>query len=100
MSGNEDTMNEPMLIDLEDMFDITVAEKFRTTLLEALNHSKSVELKAEKIERADTSALQVLCAFFKDAKAKGIEVCWVNPTHALIESADLLGLKSALELHD
>ena len=98
MSVNEEDMNEPMLVDLEDIFDITVAEKFRTTLLEALNHSKSIELKAEKIERADTSALQVLCAFFKDAKAKGIKVSWVNPTHALIESAKLLGLISALEL--
>ena len=98
MSVNDENMNEPILVDLEDIFDITVAERFRAKLLVTLSHAKSIELNAEKIERADTSALQVLCAFFKDAKVKGIKVSWVNPTHTLIESAKLLGLDSVLEL--
>ncbi len=93
-------MSEITRVDLEDTFDITVAEKYRTKLLEALSGSKPIELNAEKIERADTSALQVLCAFFKDAKAQGIDVSWVKPTQAMKEAAQLLGLLSILELQE
>ena len=100
MSANDENMNELTLIDLEDSFDITVADKFRIKLLEALSCSKSIELNAENIERADTSALQVLCAFFKDAKVKGVKVSWIKPSLALKESAKLLGLISTLELQD
>ncbi|MDO1530415.1 STAS domain-containing protein [Fulvimonas sp. R45] len=50
------------------------------------------------VERVDTSALQLLAAFRRDAVARGVAVRWHGASAALREAAGLLGLARALDL--
>ena len=86
-------------VEFNDIFDITVAEDFRLKLVDALNNAQAIKLLASKIERADTAALQMLCAFFKDANTKGISVNWCAPSNSLRSAVALLGLSQVLTLN-
>ena len=101
MSKGKKAEEKMLSVDVEfnDMFDITVAEEFRLKLLDALSKAQTVSLLANKIERADTAALQMLCAFVKDAKTKGVSVKWSKPSKNLCSAVDLLGLSQVLELN-
>lgn len=68
-----------------------------TTLLEV---GRRITLDASKLEKIDTSALQLLTAFYRSAIAKSIEVKWKNPSNRLLRAAELLGLSEPLGLGD
>ena len=100
MKEEKKTKETVISVDVEfsDIFDITVAEEYRLKLLDALNKLQSVNLLAKKVERADTAALQMLCAFVKDANTAGISVNWHEPSKNLRQAAELLGLIKPLNL--
>lgn len=82
----------------DEMLDIAVAAELRAHLLEALAEKQPVTLDGGAVERADTAALQVLTAFFQDARSQGIEVQWSSASAALSRAAELLGIADILEL--
>lgn len=59
---------------------------------------REVALDASKVEKVDTAIMQLLTAFYRSAKAQGIEVKWKNPSEGMLRSAELLGLRAPLGL--
>jgi anti-anti-sigma regulatory factor len=52
------------------------------------------------VERIDTAALQVLCAFVRDRKVAGGAVLWIGCTESFCEAIRLLGLQHFLNVPD
>lgn len=90
---------EQMTIDCGSSIDISMVKKLYVQLQQALSSSKSVILNAENVECADGAGLQLLYAFFHDAKAKGINIDWKDPSAAIKRSASLLGMADQLQLN-
>ncbi len=63
-----------------------------------LQARQPVVLDATHIERVDTAALQILCAFFRDAEVNGLVVQWQHPSPALQNAARLLNVSTCLAL--
>jgi ABC-type transporter Mla MlaB component len=61
-----------------------------------LETPQCVVLDVANIERIDTAALQLLCAFVRDRNARGFKVQWQGSSAALQEAADLLALRPLL----
>ena len=95
MSGTEKTV-----ITCPESLDISIVAEFSLELKDALDKKQTIQFQATDIERADTAALQLLCAFFLDASAEGLEIEWQEPSDALIGAAKQIGLASHLNLAD
>lgn len=85
-------------VDCGSSLDISMVKEFSETLKNAIEQGKPVVLNAEDIENADGAAMQLLYAFFQDARANGVAVSWKEPSDAVKRSADLLGMKDHLAL--
>ncbi len=55
-------------------------------------------LNADNIQKVDSAALQLLCAFAVDAHHAGITTRWSGANPVVSEAADLLGLSGHLGL--
>lgn len=86
------------VINCADSLDISMVAKFSNELKHALETGATVQLQAANIERADTAALQLLCAFFIDAQEHDIEIEWLEPSDALCGAATQIGLADHLGL--
>ena len=86
------------LIDCSPELDISGAQDLYDTLLAALRAQGPVVLDATHVERIDTAALQMLCAFVRAAQASGIVVQWRQPSLALENAARLLNVQTCLAL--
>lgn len=85
-------------IHCDETLDIRQVSDLKLRLLQALDAAQSITLQAQNIERADTAGLQLLAAFFIDARAKGIPIAWQQPSQALVKAANLIGLAGLLDL--
>ena len=74
------------------------ANELKTRLLERVNDVIAVQIDASELERIDTTALQVLLAFARDRQQQQRAVEWLGANDILIDSANLLGLASMLNL--
>lgn len=81
-----------------EVLDIQVAAPLQEILLRALEEETPVQLDLGCVRRIDTSILQLLTVFLREARAREIEIEWVEPPAGLQESATLLGLSGALGL--
>ena len=70
----------------------------KIALCRYLETEDCVVLDAANVERIDTAALQLLCAFVRDRQARGHKVQWQGTSTALQEAADLLALRCLLGL--
>lgn len=86
------------VISCQDSLDISMVGEFSNELKQALESGATVQLQAANIERADTAALQLLCAFFMEAQEHGIEIEWLEPSDALCGAAAQIGLADHLGL--
>ena len=68
----------------------------RTALLELCDEPQPVVLDLALIERIDTAAMQVICAFIRDRRSAGRVVELSGEPEAFREAAQLLGLRHAL----
>ena len=68
----------------------------RTALLELCDEPEAVVLDLASIERIDTAAMQVICAFIRDRRKAGRVVELSGEPEAFREAAQLLGLQHAL----
>ena len=86
------------VIDCGEMFDIRVVSEMKEKFLEALDSTGTVTIDACEVDRVDTAGLQIFCAFINDAKAKGVDVQWKDPSQSLKDAAQLTGLTQSLNL--
>ena len=91
---------EKHVIVCHDSLDISIVTEFADELKGALDQGGAIQLQGSDIEKADTAALQLLCAFFLDAEAHGIEIEWLEPSDALCEAATQIGLSQYLGLEE
>lgn len=57
-----------------------------------------VVIHAAEVERVDTAGIQLLYAFVREARRRGIALEWDQPSAKLAAAAELLGMRSALEI--
>jgi phospholipid transport system transporter-binding protein len=74
------------------------AANLKVELCRHLETADCVVVDAANLERIDTAALQLLCAFVRDREARGLKVQWRGDSAALQEAVDLLALRPLLGL--
>lgn len=90
--------DDSQIMDCGEVLDIATTAELRTHLLAVLESGQPAVLDASQVERIDTAALQVLCAFVQDANSLEQTVQWKDPSEVLSRSAELLGLSALLNL--
>ena len=98
MSEKVGVESDTHTISCSESLDISGVTEMKAQLVQALEVQQVVVLDAHEVERADTAALQLLCAFFQDANAQTQAVEWKDPSEALCRSAALLDLSKVLNL--
>ena len=86
------------LITFSDQLDITMVTAYYEQLSQLLIEQKNILINAENVERIDGAGLQLLVAFFKEAKSLSIKLEWQSCSEALKDSAELSGLTGNLDL--
>jgi anti-anti-sigma regulatory factor len=72
----------------------------KSALLDLLMDPQPVTINVSAVERIDTAALQLLCAFVRDRHAAGGQVLWTACTESFSEAIRLLGLQKVLAVPD
>ncbi len=85
-------------VDCGSSLDISMVKAFRESLMQAIAMEKPIILDAEYVEHADGAALQLLYAFFHEAKVRNVDLSWKMPSEAIKRSANLLGISDQLLL--
>jgi len=83
---------------LGESVDITVINAFYEKLKPLLTDNSAVCVDAKNVKLIDTSALQLLCCWFQEAKKRNIKVTWKNIDGAFYQAAQLLGVSQHLAL--
>lgn len=83
---------------LDTALGISEARALYEQLGHVLSYRTPVVFAAEKLERIDSAALQVLAAFCRNARQRGLTVQWHAPSIDLQQAAQRLGLESTLRL--
>jgi ABC-type transporter Mla MlaB component len=68
----------------------------KVELMKLLSVRQTVLVDVSAVERIDTSALQMLCAFVRDRRARRLTTRWTGQPPAFAEAVEILGLTSAL----
>ncbi len=93
-------MKDKTSISLGESFCIPQAAAMQKRFLKALTVSKTIEIKANKIQKIDTSGLQIIVAIKKELDDSGGAIVWNNPSDELINSAKMLGVSDVIGLND
>jgi ABC-type transporter Mla MlaB component len=72
--------------------------ELKQALCRCVADSGPVALEVGKVERVDTSTMQLLCAFVRDRAAQQRTVEWTGDTRVIRDAARLLGVESMLAL--
>jgi ABC-type transporter Mla MlaB component len=71
----------------------------KADLSAVLAEPASVSIDVSALERIDTAAIQLLCAFVRDRKGRQLGVTFSGKSAALTEAARLLGVDAVLDIH-
>jgi ABC-type transporter Mla MlaB component len=74
------------------------AAELKQSLCLHLDDAAPVALDVGKVERIDTSTMQLLCAFARDRAAHQRKVEWLGDAQIIREAARLLGVDTLLDL--
>jgi len=74
---------------------ISEARALHEALGKLLPQQTSIVFHADRLERIDTAAMQVLASFCRIAHQRRLALTWQAPSASLREAAHLLGLESA-----
>jgi ABC-type transporter Mla MlaB component len=74
------------------------AGELKQSLCHYLDDVAPVALDVGKVERVDTSTMQLLCAFVRDRTARDRKVEWVGDSRVIRDAARLLGVETLLSL--
>ena len=75
-----------------------MAQDLYGRLRQALEVQSPIVIEAAQVVCTDTAMLQLLCAFSREARSKGIALQWQQPSQALLNAARLIDLCTYLEL--
>jgi anti-anti-sigma factor len=94
-------MSQAVDIELPENLTISNAHKFHDELEELIEKQPSSDLvlHADKVNRADTSGIQLILALVQSSKERQVNVSWEKPSDTLIDAATVLGLSTSLGLH-
>lgn len=99
MSEQLDTMDtQKTVVTCESNVDISIAVDLHNYLKQALQGNQMVEIDAGKVERIDTSVLQLIYSYITAAREQGLQVDWSAASDAVYSSARLIGLDKLLQL--
>lgn len=96
-SAKPEAKVEDNVFEIQSVQDISLVAELHEELKKLFKHEKVI-LDVAKVERIDTSSLQLLYAFIQEAKINNVEVAWRSPSEAMTNSANLLGMEEALQL--
>lgn len=68
----------------------------KAELMQLLKTEQPVLLDVSQVERIDTAAMQLLCAFVRDRRARRLTTSWTGESQAFVEAIITLGLSQAL----
>lgn len=85
---------------LNSVQDISKSQDLKNDMLALINNNNQINIEAGDVERIDGSAMQLICALFIYARQNNLSVGWVNPSDAIIEAADILGMTEVIELSE
>lgn len=88
----------PLQIECEESLDISAAQDLHKKLKKALSEERPIVVNASKVERVDTSILQMFYALSKTAKKQQLALTWQAPSQKFQDAARLLDLEDGLEL--
>jgi ABC-type transporter Mla MlaB component len=83
-----------------EMLGISTVHVLQDSLKQSLASGLPIEIDASGIESADAAAIQLLCAFARDAASSGYPIRWDRPTQVLINTAKFLQVQNLLALPD
>ena len=86
------------IIECQAELDIAAASALHQQLLSALQAREPLEIEGQTVRRIHAAVLQLFLGLINEAQSLGLPVHWRNPSSALIESAQLLGLADQLGL--
>ena len=72
------------------------AGELKQSLCHYLDDGAPVALDVGKVERVDTSTMQLLCAFVRDRTARDRKVEWIGDSLVIRDAARLLGVEDLL----
>lgn len=78
--------------------DIAAASALHQQLLSAIQDKEALELNGQAVRRIHAAGLQLLLSLVRYSKDVALPISWVDPSPALLESAQLLGLTDDLGL--
>ncbi|MEC8810565.1 MULTISPECIES: lipid asymmetry maintenance protein MlaB [unclassified Ketobacter] len=91
-------MAESTTYQLDKFSDISKADILLEKLESYLNGGVSVAVDASQVERIDTSAMQVLLAWFKSMEKQHFQAQIINPSDPFLKAASMLGVSEFLRL--
>jgi len=86
------------VLQLNNIQDISKSQALKNEMIALINDSDEININAADVERIDGSALQLLCALFIYADQNNLIINWVDPSDALKQAVQLLGMQEILEL--
>lgn len=87
--------SQPTLV-LATHCNVKDAAELKQSLCLHLDDAAPVALDVGKVERVDTSTMQLLCAFVRDRAAQQRKVEWLGDSSVIREAARLLGVEASL----
>jgi ABC-type transporter Mla MlaB component len=90
--------SEKTEIVLSGTADISSAVELHGILSSALEAGLPVSIDSAEVQRVDTAVLQLLIAFSREAKERGLALSWKEVGASLRDSANFLDLSRFLEL--
>ncbi len=101
IENNENVLDEvdEARLCLNTVQDISKVVALRNDIMSIVNENDAITINAELVERIDGTSMQVLCALFIYAKKHNLMITWLNPSKALIKTAEIVGVDSILELN-
>ena len=94
-------MSKKTTITLPEQLDISQGVSIRDKMDKTLDKdANSIEIKADKVERADSAGIQLLLSFQAAAMAKNKEVTLLKPSDELLAAVKLLGATELLGIQE
>lgn len=91
-------MTQKTTLTLPERLDITQADSIRDRMEKALaKQASKIEMKADKVERADSAGIQLLLSFIAAARDANMEMILLKPSDELLAAVELLGSTELLE---
>ena len=85
---------------LDEVQDISKSIALKNDIMSMINELDMLTINAEKVDRIDGSAIQILCSLFTYAKNNNLMIAWFNPSDVLLKAAEITGVKDLLELSE